>query len=149
MASTCRRCGKPIRWEKNEQGRFIPYNIRGSKIHWETCKGEPEENTPLQLKQRIEELESEVSSLRYQKANAEQQLRENRRKFQASQEYAQFLQHEVQNILDRGKAWYRSFEKNGRTEYHLHRLKVAFRKYIEAEKKKKWKSLNKNNTSSL
>ena len=53
--ASCRDCGRPIAWTKNNQGQNRPYNVdknnaRTEQIHWDTCAGRLQ-NTPIQFKQ--------------------------------------------------------------------------------------------------
>ncbi len=49
----CRECGQPIKWIKR-RGGWRPYNQGDTKLHFETCKPDPE-----YLARRIEEEELE------------------------------------------------------------------------------------------
>jgi hypothetical protein len=37
MATTCKACGVPLRWDKNAQGRPVPINVETGENHFKDC----------------------------------------------------------------------------------------------------------------
>lgn len=127
----CKHCGLPIRWVQNVAGNWIPYQPRKNQIHWEVCKGEPEKDTPLALKARIAELETELFKARHAR-------RDFQREVPSHTIYAT-----VQNLqlINTAKAWHRAYEKgSGRTEFHKKRVLAAIARFIDAEQRDKSKA---------
>lgn len=139
----CKRCGKPIRWKQNEAGKWIPYQPIKDQIHWEVCKGEPETDTPLALKTKIEQLESDLHVARATIFGLKDRLAQAERQLKTSEAHATYLNTNMSlvQLINTAKAWHRSYDKQtGRTELHKKRVLAAIARFIDDEKKQSEKS---------
>lgn len=133
----CKRCGKPIRWRQNEAGKWIPYQPIKDQIHWEVCKGEPETDTPLALKTKIKQLESDLHAARATIFGLKDRLVQAERQLKTSEAHATYTNMALLQLINTAKAWHRSYEKQtGRTELHKKRVLAAIARFIDDEKKR-------------